>query len=335
MNQHTHHQAPAATALAYPNIALIKYWGKRDEKLILPMTGSLSLTLNVHATTTTVQLDERLAADTVSFNGQMIEDAAADKVRVFLDLVRQWAGQSCKAQVITRNDGPTAAGLASSASGFAALAAAAAAAYGLQLSPRDLSRLARRGSGSACRSIFGDFAIWHAGEDDASSFAEPVVNGGLDVAMVMAVVNAGQKSISSRVAMRRTVETSPFNAAWVAQNPHDLQAMQTAIAQGDFTRVGELTEINALRMHANMLGAVPPVRYFSADTMRILDAVAAMRASGLEAYATMDAGPNVKVLCQRANVAAVVAALTQVLPAEQVVPAFAGPGVQLLAPAHP
>lgn len=319
-----------AKAVAYPNIALIKYWGKRDEQLILPMTGSLSLTLNVHATTTEVELDESLLTDSIALNGQSMQEGAAQKVVAFLDLVRQMAGKTIKARVVTRNDGPTAAGLASSASGFAALAAASAAVYGLQLDSRQLSRLARRGSGSACRSIFGGFAIWHAGCDDESSFAEPVVNGGLDVAMVMAIVNSAEKAISSRVAMRRTVETSPFNEAWVKQNPYDLRAMQQAIEQADFTRVGEMTEVNAMRMHANMLGAIPPVRYFSADSMRILDAVIAMRANGVQAYATMDAGPNVKVLCQRGDVPSVVAALQALLPPAQVVPAYPGPAVALV-----
>lgn len=321
---------PSATAIAYPNIALIKYWGKRDEALILPMTGSLSLTLDVHATTTTVSPDARLSADAVEFNGTLIDDAAARKVAVFLDLVRQRVGSRVFARVRTRNDGPTAAGLASSASGFAALAAAAAHAYGLELTPRELSRLARRGSGSASRSVFGGFAIWHAGQDDASSFAEPVQAASLDVAMVMAVIQAGQKAVSSRVAMRCTVETSPFYPGWLHQNPLDLEAMQQALAAGDFTRVGELTEANALRMHATMLGAMPPVRYLAPDSLRILDEVAVLRQRGVPAYATMDAGPNVKVLCQRHDALAVADALRTLLgDAGRVVVAHAGPGVRV------
>lgn len=276
-------------------------------------------------------VDEALTADQVTLNGVRMDDAAARKVHVFLDLVRSIAGSRAYAQVTTHNDGPTAAGLASSASGFAALAAAASKAYGLDLSPRDLSRLARRGSGSASRSVFGGFAVWHAGTDDASSYAEPLDAQGLDVAMVMAVVDAGQKSISSRAAMRATVETSPFYPAWVEHNPKDLQAMQQAIAAADFTRVGELTEMNALRMHATMLGAVPPVRYMGAATMRILDDVQAMRRQGLQAYATMDAGPNVKVLCQRSAAQAVAARLTQLLGQQgRVVVARAGPGVSIM-----
>lgn len=317
-----------ATAVAYPNIALIKYWGKRDEQLILPMTGSLSLTLNVHATTTTVQVDQALTADVVEMNGAQMDAVAARKVSVFLDLVRTLAGTAVFAKVITRNDGPTAAGLASSASGFAALAAAAAQAYGLNLSLRDLSRLARRGSGSASRSVFAGLAVWHPG-DDQTSFAEPLDSGPLDLAMVMAVVDAGQKSVSSRIAMRRTVETSPFYPAWVEQNPRDLQTMQAAIAAADFTHIGELTESNALRMHATMLGALPPVRYMAAASMSILDLAQGLRGQGVQVYATMDAGPNVKLLCQRPDMPAVVAALRQVLPEQKIVQALPGPGVQV------
>lgn len=321
------------TAKAYPNIALIKYWGKRDEAMMLPMTGSLSLTLNVHPTTTTVTVDSALTADRFTLNGVAMDAAGTRKVSAFLDIVRQMAGSKHFANVVSHNDGPTAAGLASSASGFAALAAAAAHAYGLQLTERNLSRLARRGSGSASRSVFGGLAIWHAGTDDASSYAEPISAGKLNLAMVMAVIDAGQKSISSREAMQRTVQTSPFYAAWVEQNQKDLVAMQQAIAAADFTRMGELTESNALRMHATMLGAVPPVRYMAAATMHVLDEVQAMRQQGLPAYATMDAGPNVKVLCQAQDAPAVAdrlnALFAQGVVKGHVVLAHAGQGVHI------
>ncbi|MBF4551950.1 diphosphomevalonate decarboxylase [Pseudoclavibacter sp. VKM Ac-2888] len=328
MERHQHwHAAVTATAVAYPNIALIKYWGKRDEALIIPQTSSLSLTLAVYPTTTTVSLLGEGQSHEILQDGTAMPEAAAAKVARFLDHVGELAGSVRSARVETSNAGPTGAGLASSASGFAALAAAASSAYGLDLSPRELSRLARRGSGSASRSIFGGFAVWNAGTDDLSSYAEPVDDAHIDAAMVLGIVNAGAKSISSREAMRRTVETSPYNAPWVETNPGELALMRDALRRGDFTEVGEISERNALRMHAAMLGAVPPVRYLTAGSMALLDAVAALRRGGLEAYATMDAGPNVKTLCRASEAPAVRDALASAAPGTEFVIAPAGPGV--------
>src|SRR5690349_1560469 len=163
-----------ATAVAHPNIALIKYWGKSDEKLFLPRTDSLSMTLDIFPTTTRVRLAPEAGHDTVVFNGRPATGEAERRIGAFLDLVRERAKRPERAVVETENTVPTGAGLASSASGFAALALAASAVYGLDGDPRSLSRLARRGSGSASRSVFGDFAVWHAGTDDMSSYAEPV-----------------------------------------------------------------------------------------------------------------------------------------------------------------
>lgn len=319
----------SATAVAFPNIALIKYWGKRDEALIIPQTSSLSLTLAVYPTTTTVTLLPDGGQHEILQDAAPMPQAAAAKASRFLDHVRELAGSARAARVETSNAGPTGAGLASSASGFAALAAAAAAAYGLDLSPRDLSRLARRGSGSASRSVFGGFAVWNAGTDDLSSYAEPVDDAKIDAAMVLGIVNAGAKPISSRDAMRRTVETSPYNAPWVETNPSELALMREALRRGDFTAVGEISERNALRMHAAMLGAVPPVRYLTAGSMALLDAVADLRRNGLEAYATMDAGPNVKTLCRSSEAVEVRDALAAANPGIEFVIAEAGPGVSV------
>ncbi|WP_036284519.1 diphosphomevalonate decarboxylase [Microbacterium luticocti] len=319
-----------STAIAHPNIALIKYWGKRDDELILPLTGSLSLTLDVFPTTTTVTLAPDSAVDEVLFDGAPA--GAAERIVAFLDLVRGLAGSTTRARVHTRNSVPTGAGLASSASGFAALAVAAASAYGLALDDAALSRLARRGSGSACRSIVGGTAIWHAGSDDDSSFAEPVA--GPDLGMVIAVVDAAAKPISSRQAMRRTIETSPYLPAWVSSTEADLAAMQQAFARGDVTAIGELTESNALRMHAAIMAARPPVRYLAPQSIALFDTAARLRADGLEAYATADAGPNVVFLCRGADVDAVRDAVAAdpaagIAP-DRLVAAHAGPGAHLV-----
>ncbi|MCX4095782.1 diphosphomevalonate decarboxylase [Nocardia sp. alder85J] len=303
------------TAVAHPNMALVKYWGKRDESLILPVAGSLSMTLDIFPTSTQVTLTPESATDIVILDGAPAAPGAATRVREFLDLVRSLAGRHDRALVESRNTVPTGAGLASSASGFAALAAAAATAYGVPLDPRALSRLARRGSGSACRSIFGDFAQWHAGtgfgaQGDESSFAEPVESA-LDPALVIAVVDTGPKAVSSRVAMRESAATSAFYLPWVSANAQDLEQMRRALAGGDLERVGWIAERNALGMHALLMVARPAVRYLSPYSVAVLDRVERLRKTGTTAYATIDAGPNVAVLCAREDAAKVVEALRE------------------------
>ena len=256
---------------------------------------------------------------------------------MFLELVRDAAGLSQRAVVDTENTVPTGAGLASSASGFAALAVAAAAAYGLDLDATALSRLARRGSGSASRSVFGGFAMWHAGKDtgtaeemDLSSYAEPVATGELDPALVVAVVNAGPKDVSSREAMRRTIATSPLYEPWVVSSRDDLVEMRAALLRADIDAVGEIAERNALGMHATMLAARPAVRYMAPASLTVLDSVLQLRRDGIPAYATMDAGPNVKVLCRRADADRVAAVVRGAAPDGSVVIAGPGPAARLL-----
>lgn len=329
--------AQDATAVAYPNIALIKYWGKRDEHLVLPWASSLSMTLDVFPTTTRVRLDRVAEHDAVTFNGTPLTDERLHRVITFLELVRQLAGQDRRAVVDTRNTVPTGAGLASSASGFAALAVAAVAAYGLDLNTTALSRLARRGSGSASRSIFGGFAVWHSGPDDGTaaeadlaSYAEPVPAAPIEPALVIVVISAGPKAVSSREAMRRTVRTSPLYRSWVASSKADLDVMRTALRQGDLEAMGEIAERNALGMHATMLAARPPVRYLSPATLTVLDSVLQLRRDGIPAYATMDAGPNVKVLCHREDAERVAGAVRSAVPQGVVLSAGPGPGARLL-----
>ncbi|QIS12791.1 diphosphomevalonate decarboxylase [Nocardia arthritidis] len=322
------------TAVAHPNIALVKYWGKRDESMFLPVTGSLSMTLDIYPTTTTVRLTAG-PADVVVLNGNTATGTAHSRVERFLDMIRGKAGRDERAEVISTNTGPTGAGLASSASGFAALAAAAAAAYGLNVDGRELSRLARRGSGSACRSIFGGFVVWHAGEGDGeagdrSSYAEPIDGDVLDPALVVAVVDNAAKAVSSRDAMRLTCATSPFYRPWAEASAVDLDEMRMAIARRELSAVGEIAERNALGMHASMLMARPSIRYLSPQSVAILDRVLALRADGVAAYATIDAGPNVTVLCARSDTPRVDAALREVGDFVDTRVAHLGPGAALV-----
>ena len=330
-----------ATATAHANIALIKYWGKADEELIIPQASSLSLTLDDLLTTTTVRFlsDEPTVTDRASLDGKAVTGRPLERITALLDLVRERAGITTPAEVISSNRVPTAAGLASSASGFAALAGAAAAAAGLDLSDRELSRLARRGSGSASRSIFGGLAMWHAGDSDESSFAEPVESSDQDgdfaneISLVVLVLNAGPKAVSSREAMRRTVETSPLYKPWLVEHSAQLREALDAIAARDLVRLGEAAEANALGMHAAMRAATPPIDYLSEASHAALRAVQDARAAGFPAWATMDAGPNVKVLTSTERAEELQTWLEKSLedsvPELRTIVTHAGPGLQV------
>lgn len=322
-----------ATATAHANIALIKYWGKADDDLIIPRTPSLSLTLDGLYTTTTVRfVDGAGGVDRAVLDGDRVTGRAMERITAFLDIVRQRAGIRAGAEVTSVNTVPTAAGLASSASGFAALAGAAARAAGLGLDDRDLSRLARRGSGSATRSVFGGLALWNAGHDDATSYAEPVADGS-DLAIVVLVIDGGPKGVSSREAMRRTVETSPEYPAWVSDHADHLGVALDAAGSGDLERLGEVAEANARGMHATMRAAVPPVDYLTDGSRAALQAVLDARDAGLPAWATMDAGPNVKVLTSATEADGVETwlreRLTPVIPGLRTLVAYAGPGLEV------
>lgn len=288
-----------ARAKAHTNIALIKYWGKRNESLILPTNNSLSLTLDGFHTTTAVEFHEDYRKDMFYLDGNEETGEAYNRVTEFLDLIRKHSGKNLYAKVDSKNDVPTAAGFASSASGFAALAAAASKAIGMELSDEELSRLTRQGSGSACRSIYGGFAEWQMGEreDGMDSFAVSVASKEYwDVRIAAVVLTATKKKVSSRAGMKRTVETSAFYDGWLAGIPNDLKEIKQAIKDKDFEKLGTVAEANCQKMHATTLGAVPPFTYWQDSTMRVMQAVQELREQGIPVYFTIDAGPNVKVL---------------------------------------
>jgi len=331
-----------ARARAGTNIALVKYWGKRDTALNLPATGSLSLTLAELGTTTEVRFLESAGAapgdhvlgDSVNIDGRPAEAAFATRVSRFLDVVRARAGLRAPAEVSTVNTVPTAAGLASSASGFAALALAASRAAGLELSPAELSALARQGSGSAARSIFGGFVEMAAGTraDGSDAVAHSLPEAAdWPLRLVVALTAAGPKAIGSTAAMDRTAATSPYHAAWLASVPVDLAEARTALAARDLPRLGAVVERSALRMHASAMAAEPPILYWSPVTLAAMQAVhRARQESGLLAYFTMDAGPHVKTLCRAEDAAAVAALLAAVTGVLGTVIASPGPGAQLV-----
>ncbi|GAX07850.1 diphosphomevalonate decarboxylase [Secundilactobacillus silagincola] len=317
-------------AKAHTNIALVKYWGKLDNQLIIPQNDSLSITLDEFYTQTAVEFLPSLTADEVIFDGQVLSDQASLRVRTFLNHVRDLAGIDYRAKVDTKNFVPTAAGLASSASGFAALAGAASRAAGLNLNRRDLSRLARLGSGSATRSIFGGFVAWQQGHDDATSFAYPIDEQPTwDIAVVALVLTAKQKKISSRVGMRLAVETSPFYSAWISASQADFKTVKTAIQNQDFELLGHTSEQNAMRMHALTLSSDPNFTYFNADSIKAMNMVKDLRLQGIPCYFTMDAGPNVKIICQGADAERIAQYFQTEFGEEQVLVTRPGSGISI------
>lgn len=320
-----------ATAKAHINIALIKYWGKRDESLILPTNNSLSLTLDGFYTTTTVHFKSGLEKDMFNLDGEMIQGVQYERVKQYLDTIRDYAGESnIFAQVNSINTVPTAAGFASSASGFAALAAAATRALGLSLSDQELSRLTRLGSGSACRSIYGGFVEWEKGElaDGSDSYAEQIAPQNYwDIRVAAVVLSATMKDVSSREGMKRTVDTSVFYDGWLDGIPEDLAAIKNGIATQDFQRVGQIAEANCLKMHATTLGAQPPFTYWHDTTMSVMETVRQLRSLGIPAYFTIDAGPNVKVLYLPENEAMIKKTLRDVPGVTDVILSRPGQGI--------
>jgi diphosphomevalonate decarboxylase len=293
---------PIITAFAGTNIALVKYWGKRDKTLNLPAAGSLSLTLAELGSETRVRFfrERENTPDIVNLDGKPASEPFTRRVQTFLDLVRNRAGLHCSAEVDTHNSVPTAAGLASSAAGFAALALAASRAAGLHLSTDELSELARRGSGSAARSVIGGFAEMSAGTrpDGSDAIARPLLPpASWAVRLVIAITTSGAKSIGSTQAMDHTALTSPYYAPWIASVPRDLEEARAAIAHRDLDQLGRVAERSALRMHSSAMSADPPILYWNAGTLAAMNTVKELRANQVSAYFTIDAGPHVKVLC--------------------------------------
>jgi diphosphomevalonate decarboxylase len=320
----------STAARAHSNIALIKYWGKRDAALNIPAVGSISVTLDALSTETRVSFLGDLARDEFLLSGA---EADATRITAFLDIVRQRAGITQSARVESSNDFPTGAGLASSASGFAALAVAASAAAGLEQGERELSILARRGSGSAARSLFGGVVELHAGirDDGLDSFAEPMLSPtDWPLSIVVAITELGEKSVNSTVGMGESSLSSPFYPAWVETAETDLAGMRTAIAARDFARVGELTEYSCLKLHALMMSTRPALLYWNAATVAAISTVRKLRAGGIPAYFTIDAGPQLKALCLPEHATAVADALGRLDGVHETRISALGRGAQLL-----
>jgi len=322
-----------AVAIANANVALAKYWGKRDEVLNLPYTSSISINLSGLTTEARVRFSGRLGEDRVVMSGRQVDGLEATRVRTFLDLVRRLAGRHSAAEVEVVSNFPVAAGLASSASTFAALTVAATHAAGLSLSEQDLSRLARRGSGSAARSIHGGFVEWLRGQaaDGSDSYAiqlAPPEHWPLGI--VAAITDRGRKRVGSREGMAHSISHSPFFAPWLESHQADLETIRQGILGRDLQATGSTAEHNCLKMHAVALAASPPLLYWNPATLAVLRRVVELREDGMNCYFTIDAGPQVKVICPLPQREAVAAAIQEVSGVEGVLLSEPGAGAKLV-----
>ncbi|PIQ70071.1 diphosphomevalonate decarboxylase [Candidatus Shapirobacteria bacterium CG11_big_fil_rev_8_21_14_0_20_40_12] len=285
-----------ATAKAPANIASIKYWGRKDEKLRLPANDSISMNLSEVFTITTVEFSESYKKDEVKLVGKKLDRKEEKRIIDHLDRVRNLAKIKTFAKVVTKNNFPTGTGIASSASGFAALTVAAVKASGLEFSERQLSILARQGSGSACRSIPDGFVEWKSGSSSDSSYAHTLFPPDwLNIVDILAVVEKKTKKISSSEGHALT-ESSPFYGVRISGMKDKLKKIKQALTNKDFKTFGEISEAEAVNMHAVMMTSCPPLYYWTPETLKIILSVIEWREEGLPVYFTIDAGPNVHLL---------------------------------------
>ena len=320
-----------AQARARANIALAKYWGKLDAERNLPAVPSISMTLDPLVTETSVEFRSDLSRDEMILNGEPALAAETTRTTTLLDRVRAESGLSLRARVSSKNHFPTASGLASSASGFAALAAAARAAAGLPYDAAKTSDLARQSSASAARSVYGGYVELPAGKRGEHVLSAHVLfpPEHFDLAIVVAVTAEGRKSVGSTDGMTHTRDTSPYYDAWVKSAPALADEVRTGLETRDLKRIGEAMEQSTLAMHACGIAAGPGLLYWQPATLAAFHRVRELRTEGVEVYATMDAGPHVKALCRAADVAKVAAALESVPGVLRTLRATPGPGIQL------
>jgi len=301
-----------ATALAHPNIAFIKYWGDEDSSLRIPVNGSISMNLDCLYSQTTVEFDSSLERDLLTIGGQVPSENAVQRVHEFLNRVRSLAGISTFANVTSENNFPTGSGIASSASGFAALSLAASTAAGLELAQRDLSRLARRGSGSACRSIPGGFVEWLRGEDDRSSYAISIASHGYwELRDCIAVTSREHKDTGS-TAGHSLAGSSLLQAMRVEDAERRLDICREAILRCDFDAFADIVELDSNLMHAVMMTSQPRIYYWQPATLDVMHSVVEWRLSGIPVCFTIDAGPNVHVITTSENASKVLEKLEQI-----------------------
>lgn len=316
------------TAIAPSNIAFTKYWGRKDEKLRLPMTGSISMSLSNLLTTTTVEFDKKLAADQVTINGEKKEKEAL-KVSKHLDRIRKLAGISIFAKVVSENSFPIGTGLSSSASGFAALTVAGAKAIGLDLSEKELSILARQGSGSACRSIPGGIVEWLDGDTSEGSYAKTIFDKDFwHIADIVAVVSTGRKEVLTSDA-HEEANTSSFMKVRVEGMKAKNKLLKELIKKKDFQKFGELIESEALELHAIYITQKPALIYLMPNSLLIIKLCKKWREEGLPVYFTVNTGQDVHLIVEKKNIKKLEEKLKLIPEVKEVIVNYPGDGTKL------
>lgn len=317
-----------ATAQAPANIAFIKYWGKKDEALRLPENGSLSMNLSNMNTVTTVEFSSSYTQDYIEINGTR-ESNEENRAIKHLNRIRKLANISDKAKVITKINFPRGTGLSASASGFAALTVAASFAAGLKLSERELSILARQGSGSACRSIPGGFVEWLDGETSELSYGVSLYPPNYwDIVDVVAIVTETRKDVPTS-AGQKLVGSSPFFPVRKAHIKEKLELCKKILTEKNFLQFGQLIEAEALELHAIMLTSQPSLIYWTTGTLRLMKLTKKWRSEGLPVYFTINTGQNVHLICEKKDVETVKRKLTAVKDVKQVIVNYPAPGARL------
>ena len=319
-----------ATSQSHPNIAFIKYWGNRDNTLRLPMNGSISMNLDGLYTRTTVSFQPSLPFDELIINSHEVAGAGLERVSYILDIVRGMANIHERAEIISENNFPSGAGIASSASAFAALAVAGSKAAGLNLSEQELSRLARRGSGSAARSIPSGFVEWQAGTSDEDSFALSLASPEhWKLADCVAIVSASHKKTGSTEG-HYIASTSPLQSARVADTPRRLDLCRDAILNCDFDAFASIVELDSDIMHAVMMTSSPALHYWKPASLDIMQSVRQWREDGMQVCYTVDAGANVHVICPEAEAHIVDQHLREINGVKNVLVARVGGAAQII-----
>ena len=290
------------TATSPANIAFIKYWGKKNSKLNLPYNGSISMNLDNCLTTTTVHFIENLKEDEIVVDCRRVEGEAKQRVVNILDIVRDWSGIVSKAKVSSINNFPSDAGIASSASAFSALALSASLAAGLELSNKKLSILARLGSGSACRSVVDGFAEWKKGKTSESSYAIQIAKPSFWDLRDIVVVTSSSKKEKSSTEGHSLASTSPYFTKRQQLISKRLSGLKKALLSKNIDEFGKLLEKEALDLHVIAMTSEPPIFYLNSSTFDVIEVLRGLREKGIKGFFTMDAGPNVHIICRQKDV---------------------------------
>lgn len=318
-----------ATAIAGSNIAFVKYWGKLNSELRLPLNGSISMTLDNATTTTTVDFLDYLSADELYLNDTLADETTTARVSKHLDQIRKISNSVLYARISSQNSFPTGAGIASSASSFAALTTAACKALDLQVSKEELSRLSRLGSGSACRSIYGGFVEWLPGGRHEDSYAQQISPPDhWNLADIVTVVSDEHKEIPSTKG-HTLAQNSPFLLTRLGTLQTTLSLTKAAICNKDFSALGILLESEAFSLHAIAMTSDPGILYWTPATVRLIHQIRKWRTEGLQAYFTIDAGPNIHIITLTETVPAILERLEKIEEVKKWIVCSPGDGVRL------